>query len=118
MFSLKKLSLAKVEEKPEVNGVTKEIADVHDKELPPTPIEKVPPSPKELEYCVPPDNESNRSVAPSVDSLGANSSPFDQFETVVEVAELPENISDTIELGGFSQLTCWYSLALSFDSFV
>ncbi|VDN29328.1 unnamed protein product [Cylicostephanus goldi] len=38
-----------------------------------------------------------RSVAPSIDSFGA-SSPFDQFETVVELAELPENITDTIEL--------------------
>ncbi|EYC14358.1 hypothetical protein Y032_0041g490 [Ancylostoma ceylanicum] len=39
-----------------------------------------------------------RSVAPSVDSFGTNSSPFDQFEKVIEVAEIPENISDTVEL--------------------
>ena len=47
-----------------------------------------------------------RSVAPSVDSLGTNSSPFDQFETVVEVAEIPENISDTVELGEQSLKFC------------
>ncbi|CAJ0591036.1 unnamed protein product [Cylicocyclus nassatus] len=38
-----------------------------------------------------------RSVALSFDSFCANSS-VDQFETVVELTEVPENITDTIEL--------------------
>lgn len=41
----------------------------------------------------------SRSVAPSVDSFGTSTSAFDQFEKVIEVAEIPENISDTVELG-------------------
>ncbi|KIH57110.1 hypothetical protein ANCDUO_12702, partial [Ancylostoma duodenale] len=90
MFSVKKLSLASNDGKQEPNYVTKE--------LPPSPVKDLPPSPVEPKECPVPLTESNRSVAPSVDSFGTNSSPFDQFENVIEVAEIPENISDTVEL--------------------
>ncbi|ETN86590.1 RhoGAP domain protein [Necator americanus] len=89
LFSTKKLSLPNGDGNSEQNGAIKQ--DL------PAPVKELPPSPVEKEYPLRV-NDTSRSVAPSVDSFAANSIPFDQFEKVVEIAEIPENISDTVEL--------------------